>query len=116
MQTSDRIKLKPHGGRISVYAGGKLIADSRQAIELHETDYPVRYYIPRHDIAMENLSTSATVTHCPYKGDATYFNIRRDDTGIDDAAWSYEQPLEEMQSITGYVAFDDRQVSIELEG
>jgi len=114
MQTSDRITLQPCHNRIRIHAGDTLIADTRQALELHETDYPVRYYIPRHDIAMEHLTASATVTHCPYKGDATYFGIHGNAIEIADAAWSYEQPLQDMQMIAGYVAFDDRPLSIEI--
>ena len=116
MQTADRITLQSCQNRVRVHAGDTLIADTRQAIELHETDYPVRYYIPRHDIAMDHLTTSATVTHCPYKGDATYFTVTIDSNKkLTDAAWSYEQPLADMQTITGYIAFDDNQVRIELE-
>lgn len=112
MQTSDRITLKPHDGRISVYAGDELIADSGQAIDLHETGYPVRHYIPRHDISMQYLKRSETSTHCPYKGDATYYSVELDGDVTQDAAWSYEQPLDDMAMITNMVAFDPGRVDI----
>lgn len=112
MHTADRIILKPCQNRIRVHAGDTLIADTRQAIELHETGYPVRYYLPRHDVAMQFLVTSATVTHCPFKGDTTYYSIK-DDERLTDIAWSYEQPLADMYMIAGYIAFDDQQVRLE---
>lgn len=112
MQTSDRIRLKPHGGRVSVYAGDELIADSRQAIDLHETGYPVRHYIPRHDISMQYLQRSETSTRCPYKGAATYYSLELDGDMTPDAAWSYEQPLTDMAMITNMVAFDPELVEI----
>lgn len=112
MSTSDRITLKPHNGRISIYADGNLIADTAQAIELHETGYPVRYYIPRHDITMQQLRQSETSTHCPYKGDATYYSVESGGEVVSDAAWSYEQPFADMTMIENMVAFDPEKVDI----
>jgi len=115
MQISDSINLEQARARISVYAGDTLIADTAQALELHETGYPVRYYIPRHAINMDSLVRSETVTHCPFKGDATYYSLNADDNVVADVAWSYEQPLPEMAMIENYVAFDGEKARIELE-
>lgn len=115
MPISDRITLKPSLKQIRIYAGDTLIADTGQALELHETGYPVRYYIPRHAINMDSLVRSETVTHCPFKGDATYYSLKADDNVLADAAWSYEQPLPEMAMIENYVAFDGEKARIELE-
>ncbi|MDZ7734720.1 MAG: DUF427 domain-containing protein [Gammaproteobacteria bacterium] len=112
MQISDRIKLEQARTRIRVYAGDTLIADTGQALELHETGYPVRYYIPRHAINMDSLVRSETVTHCPFKGDATYYSLKADDNVLADAAWSYEQPFADMAMITNMVAFDPDRVDI----
>jgi len=112
MQTADRITLRPGQNRIRIYAGDNQIADTAQAIELHETGYPVRYYIPRHDVAMEYLVQSETVTHCPYKGNATYYSVESNGKTISDAAWSYEQPFADMSLIENLLAFDPDRVTI----
>lgn len=103
-----RISLQRNPRQVRIRAGGVLIADSREAIELREIGYPVRQYIPREDVAMELLRRSETITHCPFKGDATYYSIELDGKTMMDAAWSYEQPFEAMAEIKEHVAFDTR--------
>lgn len=107
---SPRITLHPHSGRVRIYSGNTLIADTENAIELCERGYPDRYYIPREDVAMSMLSMSSTVTHCPFKGDTVYYSL---DT-IADVAWSYGQPNEEMKAIAGHLAFDGKKVTEQL--
>ena len=58
---------------------------------------------------MDLFERSDKVTHCPYKGDATYFHV----AGVDDAAWSYEKPLPEADAIRGLVCFEDGRVTVE---
>ena len=71
------------------------------AVELDETGLPTRYYIPRDDVRMELLEPSDTTSHCPFKGDATYFSA----PGRPDAFWVYEHPSEEAaEPITGLLA------------
>lgn len=100
-----RITLQKTAARIRVLAGDTVIADSRNAIELRETDYPPRFYLPREDVAMDRLQESKTATHCPFKGDATYYNLLLEDRTIADAAWSYEEPFADMEAIRGHLAF-----------
>ncbi len=97
-----RITLHPHSRRARILADETLIADSCNAIELRERGYPPRQYLPRADVDMSKLSVSSTVTNCPFKGDSTYYSL----LDIADVAWSYEQPIEEMQAIAGRLAFD----------
>ncbi|MEQ5803045.1 DUF427 domain-containing protein [Halomonas sp. H10-9-1] len=102
-----RITLHPHSRRVRILAGDNLIADTRNAIELREYGYPHRQYVPKGDVDMAKLSVSATVTHCPFKGDSTYFSL----PDIADVAWSYEWPIVEMQAIAGRLAFDASKVT-----
>ncbi|MFZ0109827.1 MAG: DUF427 domain-containing protein, partial [Pseudolabrys sp.] len=44
-------------------------------------------------------------THCPYKGDASYFSIDADGRSAENAVWSYEQPYPAMAQIKDYLAF-----------
>lgn len=64
---------------------------------------PLVFYIPRQDVALEQLSPSMTRTHCPYKGEASYFSVR--DGATKDVAWSYEDPFDHMLIIKGHLAF-----------
>lgn len=111
----DRIRLTPFDGRVRVTAGEQLVADSRAAIALHERGYPTRLYIPRSDVSTARLTHSATRTHCPYKGDARYFNLQHGDATMADVAWSYESPIEAMAAIAAYLAFDHPQLTLHIE-
>lgn len=109
-----RISLHPHTRRVRVWAGDTLIADSRHVIELRETGYPPRQYLPREDVAMQHLQRSETVTHCPFKGDASYYAIALNEGTLADAVWSYETPFEAVAAIEGRLAFDERKVRQEV--
>ena len=96
------IVTRPAGGRVQVKFNGEVIADTRSAVALEEGSYPVVYYIPREDVRMERLERTSHRTHCPYKGDASYYSIQ---DGPANAVWSYEQPKEDMLAIKDLLAF-----------
>lgn len=96
-----------------VRAGGAVIAESGQALELKEGDLPTVIYFPREDVGDAFLERSETRTHCPYKGDATYYTLVTKSGAIPDAAWSYEAPKDERADIAGFVAFHDDKVTVE---
>lgn len=108
------ITIEREGGRVRVLANGGVIADSRNALALHESDYPVVHYIPRSDVDMTLLKRTGNATYCPYKGDAGYYSITSSgDRGIN-AVWTYEQPYEAVASIKDHLAFyPDRVDAIE---
>src|SRR4051794_4062042 len=86
-----RISTSPSTKHVVVQAGGEVLAASDRAVALEETGLPTRYYLPREDVRMDLLSPSDTTSHCPFKGDATYFSA----PGAKDAFWVYESPSEE---------------------
>ncbi|QFU02906.1 hypothetical protein FIU83_14765 [Halomonas sp. THAF5a] len=96
-----RITLHPHERRVRVVIDGTLLADTTRAIELRETGYPPRLYLPREDVRMDRLTPTETSTHCPFKGEASYFAFGEHE----DVAWSYESPLESLKEIEGRVVF-----------
>jgi uncharacterized protein (DUF427 family) len=100
--TDHRITMKPAGVRVRVRFKGEVIADSRDAIALEEGQYPPVYYLPRKDVKMQGLTRTTHSTHCPFKGDASYFSLVN---GPENAVWSYEQPYDETAAIKGMVAF-----------
>jgi uncharacterized protein (DUF427 family) len=97
-----RIEVKPAGVQVRVTSHGKVIADTRDALALKEADYPVVYYVPRKDVKMDRLRRSSHRTHCPFKGEASYFSLV---DGPENAVWSYEQPYDEMLAIKERLAF-----------
>lgn len=105
------ITANPNGVRIS--AAGKVIAETRRALTLQEASYPPVHYIPREDADMSLLEKTMRVTHCPYKGDASYFSIVAGGEPQPNAVWSYEEPFPAMAEITGYLAFYPQKVQIE---
>jgi uncharacterized protein (DUF427 family) len=97
-----RIATKPAGARVQVTVKGELIADTRDAVRLDEDGYPAVYYIPRKDVKMERLERTDHRSTCPFKGEASYYSIVN---GPVNAAWSYEQPYDEMAVIRELLAF-----------
>ena len=110
---ADQIKIRKASGKWVVRAGGAVLGETQNALELTEGDYPAVIYFPREDIAMSFLDPSDTTSHCPWKGDATYYSIPTKSTVIKDAAWSYEDPTEDMAQIKGYLAFYPNKVTVE---
>lgn len=99
------ITLRPNPSRVVVRARGRIIADSIRALTLREANLPSVHYIRRADVAMEFLQRSDHSTHCPYKGDATYFDLVVDGLHHAKAAWSYETPYPAVAPIAGHIAF-----------
>lgn len=92
-------------GRVQVLFEGHSIATSDDVIVLREAGHdPVRYF-PREHVAMAFLRKTDKVTHCPYKGQASYYTIMRDRQIIENAIWSYEDPLPGVSQIAGRLAF-----------
>jgi uncharacterized protein (DUF427 family) len=84
---------------------GRVVADTARALLLQEASYPPVAYVPRQDVDMSLLVHTAHKTHCPYKGDASYYLIRAGERVTENAIWSYEQPKTDVAEIAGYVAF-----------
>jgi uncharacterized protein (DUF427 family) len=92
-------------GRVQVLFEGHSIATSDDVLVLREEGHdPVRYF-PRDHVAMPFLRKTDKVTHCPYKGEASYYTIMRDRQIIENAIWSYENPLPGVSQIAGRLAF-----------
>jgi uncharacterized protein (DUF427 family) len=95
------IVVEPTSGRVVVKAGGRIIADTREALSLREAAYPPVQYIPRKDADMSALTRSDHTTYCPYKGDCSYYSL----AGAPDSVWTYEHPYPAVAEIEGHLAF-----------
>ena len=99
------ITIAPNAKRVRVIFGDKVIANTTRALTLREASYPPVQYIPRADAAVDLLKPTAHASHCPYKGDASYFTIAAGGKTAENAVWSYEKPFPAMAEIAGYLAF-----------
>jgi uncharacterized protein (DUF427 family) len=104
------ITISPNPKRVRVLFAGQVVADTQRALTLVEASYRPVQYIPRADTDMNLLTPTAHHTHCPYKGDASYFTIVSGDRVSENAVWSYATPYPAMAAIAGYVAFHPQRV------
>ena len=99
------IVVTPAKGRVEVSWKGATVVQSDAALDLKEASYPAVKYLPRADADMSLLRRTDHKTHCPYKGDASYYSILVDGQVSENAVWSYEAPLRGMEGIKDYLAF-----------
>ncbi|MEE1757064.1 DUF427 domain-containing protein [Streptomyces sp. SP18CS02] len=104
MATGHRITVEPGTEHVRVVLEGRLIAESRRPLVLREAGCPVRYYLPPDDVRTELLTESATRTHCPFKGAASYWSVKDAADGLD-VVWAYPEPKPEVAAITGHFCF-----------
>jgi uncharacterized protein (DUF427 family) len=96
------ISVEANPSRVVVKVGGKIIADTHDALTLREASYPPVQYIPRRHVDMAALTRSE---HTTYKGDASYYSVPAGGDRSRNAVWTYEVPFEAMAQIKDYVAF-----------
>jgi uncharacterized protein (DUF427 family) len=99
------ITIERNPARITVSVGGRVVADTRDALTLREASYPPVQYIPRKDVDMSLLEKTQHSTYCPYKGDASYYSIPSGGTKSVNAIWTYEAAFPAVSAINEYVAF-----------
>ena len=109
------ITVEPTKARVVVKAGGRVVADSRNALTLQESNYPAAQYIPRADVDFSLLERTDHETYCPYKGESNYYSLNAGDVQAENAIWTYEKPYDAVAAIKDHVAFYPNVVdSIEL--
>ena len=111
--TGPSITISPAQGTWVVRAGGAIIGESSDVLDLKEGEFPSVIYFPRQDIAMDFIDANTHKTTCPHKGEASYFSIAGKSSVIENAAWSYETPVSTVKRIAGMLAFDINKVTVE---
>jgi uncharacterized protein (DUF427 family) len=106
------ITVEPCAERVTVRAGGRVIADTKAALVLREAKLPAVFYIPMSDVDQSAIAPSESHTYCPYKGKASYYDVLSDDVRISDAVWTYPEPYDAVAQIAGHVAFYPSRVEI----
>ena len=94
-----------------------ILAEATTALKLQEHHFgkvfPPVYYIPREDVDFKRLvKNDSHSTHCPIKGDASYYSLQTEGGLVENIAWSYENPLDHVAEIKDHMAFDGKLVRI----
>jgi uncharacterized protein (DUF427 family) len=84
---------------------GHVLAESDQTIRIEGNQY-----FPPESVKREFFTDSDTHTICPWKGEASYYNVVVDGDTNEDAAWYYPVPKDGSikrvgKDFTNYVAF-----------
>ena len=99
------ITIERHPARVVVTVAGRVVADTRDALALRESDYPPVLYVPRKDADMSLLARTEHATYCPFKGDCAYYSIAAGGERSVNAVWTYEAPFEAVAAIKDHLAF-----------
>ena len=79
---------------------GTTIAESNDTVVVEGN-----HYFPPDSIHREYFKENDKHTHCPWKGDASYYDVVVDGAVNEGAAWYYPTPKEAAANIQGRVAF-----------
>jgi uncharacterized protein (DUF427 family) len=99
-----RIFFHDYPRRLRALVGDRVVLDTVAGKLLHETGLLPVLYVPLEDFDDELLERTDHTTHCPFKGDASYWSVRAGDTVVDNAVWAYEEPLPDASWLKGYGA------------
>jgi uncharacterized protein (DUF427 family) len=90
--------------RVRAVIGGKTVLDTTRGKLLYESGIPPRFYAPLEDFDAEALARTDHSSHCPYKGDASYWSVSVNGTTRENAVWAYESPLEQASWLAGHAS------------
>lgn len=107
------ITLERSTAHVVVSSGSVVIAETDAALEMREASYQPVMYIPLEDVHARHLRRSDHHTYCPYKGEASYYDII-DGSGTDlvAAVRYYDDPFPAVADIRGHVAFYADRVTV----
>ena len=111
-----RVDILGSSRHVRIDIDGVTVAESSQPRILFETSLPPRYYIPLTDVRMDLLLPSATESHCPYKGTASYWSVDTGQAIHEDIVWMYRAPLPESQKVAGLACLYNEKVDLYLDG
>jgi len=100
-----QVRLEPSPRRLRVKFNGEYILDTTRAKLLFESNHPPVYYFPLDDVRMDLMTATDNSTHCPFKGNASYFSATVGDRTAENAVWTYETPYDEVPELEGLCAF-----------
>ncbi|MFE7799392.1 DUF427 domain-containing protein [Nocardia sp. NPDC057440] len=107
-----RIDIRRTSRHLVVRDGDRVVAETRRPLALYESGFAPRWYVPRDYIDESALTPVEGQTFCPYKGLASYYDIRQRER----AAWSYLEAWPEVAAVSGWVSFEPDIVDVSLDG
>ncbi len=99
------VTFDPIPARVRVELAGETVGESVDARVMYELGHAPVYYLPQADVRRELLEPTEHCTHCPYKGDASYWSVRVGAASVENAVWTYPQPYDEMAHLAGWLGF-----------
>ena len=102
-RSSYRFTFEPYPGRVVAMLNHEIIADSHRARVMKETRLPPVYYFPRDDVRMDLARAATHRTHCPFKGNASYWSFEVGEKRVENLMWGYEDATEEAFELKDYV-------------
>jgi uncharacterized protein (DUF427 family) len=111
-----RVDILASSRQVRIDVDGVTVAESGSPRILFETGLPPRWYLPVTDVRLELLEPSGSVSHCPYKGQASYWSLVLDGRRYDDFVWCYRSPFAESQKIAGLLCFYNEKVDLYVDG
>ncbi|MQA97690.1 MAG: DUF427 domain-containing protein [Streptosporangiales bacterium] len=90
--------------RVRAVFGGATVLDTEQGKLVHETGLLPVLYAPLEDFDRSLLQPTDHTTHCPFKGDASYWSVNANGSVAENAVWAYEAPKPESAWLKGYAA------------
>jgi uncharacterized protein (DUF427 family) len=100
------ITLERSSAHVTVRNGSVMVAETDQALEMREASYPPVLYVPLGDVDQDLLRPSEQHTWCPYKGEASYYDIvGAGSSELTASGWYYDDPSPAVADIKGHVAF-----------
>lgn len=111
-----RVDVLASSRHVRVVVDGLAAAESSAPRILYETGLPPRYYLPLTDVRMDLMQQSETRSHCPYKGEASYWSLVVEGRRYEDFLWGYRSPFPESQKIAGLGCFYNEKVDLHVDG
>jgi uncharacterized protein (DUF427 family) len=99
-----RIFFADYPPRLRALVGDRVVLDTTRAKLLYETGIKPVPYVPLEDFDQSLLERTDHSTHCPFKGDASYWSVRAGEELIENAVWAYEDPLPAAPWLAGFGA------------
>jgi uncharacterized protein (DUF427 family) len=81
------------------------VVDTTRGRLMHETGLLPVFYAPVEDVDHDLLAETEHSTHCPFKGDASYWSVRVGEREVDNAIWWYPDPIDAASWLKGYAGF-----------
>ena len=110
-----RVDILDTSRHVKVLVEGEVVAETDRARVIFETGLPPRWYFPPEDVRSDLLVESDKHTGCAYKGFASYRSVKVNGHTEEDVVWTYPEPTRDFERITGYLAFFNERVDLEID-